>query len=194
MFEPSGPRKPGQLGDPSSQSSESGETPPRAGRFLRLLTSTRIAILFGAFASLVASIVLLVQSALAVIEIGWNAFSNGEIGHDAVEHLSVEFLSLIDAILLGTVLYIIALGLYELFFEPDLPVPEWLRFRELTELKESLIEVIVMLIGVLFVGQAFSWTEGDAIIEYGLASAAVIVALGLVLFIGHVRRGRESGE
>ena len=155
--------------------------------FLRLLSQTRIIILFGAFASLLSSVVLLIQSVLAVIEISWDTVAEGGIGHDAVERLSVEFLGLIDSILLGTVLYIIALGLYELFFEPDLDLPEWLRFRSLIELKAALIEVIVVLLGVLFVRRAVSWREGDEILEYGLATAAVILALGLLLVIG--RRG-----
>ena len=155
--------------------------------FLRLLSQTRIIILFGAFASLLSSVVLLIQSVLAVIEISWDTVAEGGIGHDAVERLSVEFLGLIDSILLGTVLYIIALGLYELFYKPDLDLPEWLRFRSLIELKAALIEVIVVLLGVLFVRRAVSWREGDEILEYGLATAAVILALGLLLVIG--RRG-----
>jgi uncharacterized membrane protein YqhA len=163
-----------------------------AGRFVRLLAHSRIVVLLGAFASLVAAVVLLAQSALAVLKISWESFTDGEIGHEAVEHLAVEFLGVVDAILLGTVLYIIALGLYELFFEPDLPVPEWLRFRELSELKESLIEVIVVLLGVIFVARAVVWTGGDEILNFGLATAAVILALGVLLVIGHVRRGGRS--
>lgn len=169
-------------------------TSNKDGKFFRLLTSTRIAIMFGAFASLVASIVLLVESALAVVKISWTALTDREIGEESVEHLSVEFLSMIDAILLGTVLYIIALGLYQLFFHPDLPLPEWLRFSELTELKEALVEVIVVLLGVRFVAQAVTWRQGDEILDYGLATAAVIVALGFVLVIGHIRRGGELRE
>ncbi len=162
--------------------------PFTSARFVKLLGQTRVVILFGAFASLLASVVLLIQSALTVIQISWESIADGDVGSHAIEHLAVEFLGVIDSILLGTVLYIIALGLYELFFEPDLPVPEWLRFRELSELKESLIEVIVVLLGVLFVSQAVTWNKGDEILEYGLATAAVIITLGAMLWIGHVRR------
>jgi uncharacterized membrane protein YqhA len=164
------------------------------GKFLRLLAETRLVIMLGAFASLVASVVLLVASVLAVARISWESVTDREVGEDQVEHLTIEFLSTIDAILLGVVLYIIALGLYQLFFHPDLPLPEWLRFDELTELKEALVEVIIVLLGVRFVAQAVVWQEGGAILEYGLATAAIIVALGFVLVVGHVRRGGELRE
>jgi uncharacterized membrane protein YqhA len=124
---------------------------------------------------------------LSVIKTSWDSIIHGDFGQTGIEHLSVDFLGLIDSILLGTVLYIIALGLYELFFDPDLPVPEWLHFRNLTQLKEALIEVILVLLGVTFVGHAVAWTGGRDILGFGLSVAAVIVALGLILLVGHIR-------
>lgn len=138
-------------------------------------------------ASLIASVVLLFESLLAVVNTSWDSLVHEGHGYADVEALSVQFLKLIDSILLGTVLYIIALGLFQLFFQPDLPMPDWLRLRNLSELKESVIEVILVLLGVLFVSRAVSWSGGREILDFGLSIAAVVAALGLVLWIGHLR-------
>ncbi|HEU0114128.1 MAG TPA: YqhA family protein, partial [Thermomicrobiales bacterium] len=99
--------------------------------------------------------------------------------HD-VEHTAVECIQLIDVFLLGTVLYIVALGLYELFIDPGLPVPVWLKITDLDELKEKLIGVVVVLLGVAFLGEVVSWQNDPAILALGVAVAAVIAALSLV--------------
>ena len=50
-----------------------------------------------------------------------------------------------DIILLGTVLYIVALGLYQLFIDHNLALPRWLKVNDLTDLKRDLIGVVVVL-------------------------------------------------
>ena len=55
----------------------------------------------------------------------------------------VEVLTAVDAILLGTVLLVIGYGLYELFIDADLDVPQWLRVYDLDDLKSKLIGVVV---------------------------------------------------
>lgn len=159
--------------------------------FEHLLGSTRVIILLGALASLLASIALLSATVVAVVDTIWDQIFHEDADSRGVKTLSVEFIELTDAVLLGTVFYIIALGLFELFFDQDLPVPAWLRFRNLSELKESLIEVVIVLLGVIFLGRAVTWTGDTSIIQFGLAIAGVIFALGAVLLVGHIRHGNE---
>ena len=64
----------------------------------------------------------------------------------------VDVLASIDAILLGTVLLVIGYGLYELFVDTHLDVPDWLEINNLDDLKAKLIGVIVAIIAVIFVG------------------------------------------
>ncbi len=164
---------------------------PRIHGFDRILGSTRIVVVLGSAACLLASISLLLAAVLAVFHTIWSQISDGEIGIEAAHHAAVEFIQLTDIVLLGVVLYIISLGLYELFFRSDLPIPHWLRFHNLSELKASLIEVILVLLGVTFLGRAVSWSGGRSILYFGIACAAIIAALSLALLVEHIRN-RDS--
>jgi uncharacterized membrane protein YqhA len=101
----------------------------------------------------------------------------------ASKHLAVDFLQLVDIFLLGTALYIIALGLYELFVDDSLPMPKWLVIATFEDLKEKLIGVIIVLLGVSYLGTAVTWTGDKSILNLGVATAAVILALAIALYL-----------
>jgi uncharacterized membrane protein YqhA len=87
--------------------------------------------------------------------------------------------TMIDLFLLGTVLYIVAIGLYELFVDPGLPMPGWLRITTLDDLKERLLGVVGVLLAVTFLGSAVTW-DGSADI-LGLAVGAVLGVVSLTI-------------
>ena len=87
-----------------------------------------------------------------------------------------------DYALLATVLYVLALGLYSLFVDDRVPMPNWLRIHDLGQLKELLAGVVVVAIAVIFLGQALTWDGTSDLLAPGLASAAVIAALALFLW------------
>ena len=87
-----------------------------------------------------------------------------------------------DYALLATVLYVLALGLYSLFVDDRVPLPDWLRIRDLGHLKELLAGVVVVAIAVIFLGEALTWDGVTDLLAPGLASAAVIAALALFLW------------
>ena len=98
----------------------------------------------------------------------------------------VEFIIVTDAMLLGSVLIIVGLGLFQLFVDSRIALPAWLRVSTLEELKAKLLGVVAVLISVSFVGFVVEY-EGEAdVLEFGLAIAAVIVAVAIFLAIsGH---------
>lgn len=100
-----------------------------------------------------------------------------------IDHLGVELIQITDIILLGTVLYIVSLGLYQLFIDHALPLPRWLLVDDLNDLKRLLIGVTVVLLGVTFLGEV---VEGDGepnILQLGAAIALVIGGLGVFLWV-----------
>jgi uncharacterized membrane protein YqhA len=110
-----------------------------------------------------------------------------------VDHLGVQFIEITDIILLGTVLYIVSLGLYQLFIDPVVKVPGWLRVRDLSELKRNLISVTVVLLGVTFLGEVVDWNRKDInIVFLGVAVALVVAALGLILYLTPSHSAGES--
>ena len=89
----------------------------------------------------------------------------------------VSILTSVDAILLGTVLLVIGYGLYELFVDTNLEIPQWLEINTLDDLKAKLIGVIVAIIAVIFVGVLVDAKSASDVMFYGVGAGAVIVAL-----------------
>jgi len=108
------------------------------------------------------------------------------------KRLSVAFTERTDLFLLGTVLSIIGIGLYDLFGDPGPPIPAGLHIDTLDDLKGRLIQVIVVLLAVTFLGRVVGWTGDEYTLELGAAVALVIGALGLMLGVS-ARAGSEGG-
>ena len=100
-----------------------------------------------------------------------------------------------DTALLATVLYVIALGLYSLFVDDDIPMPAWLQIHHLDDLKQLLAAVVVVVLGVLFLGYALTWNGSSELLTVGLACAAVIAGLSFFLWqSAHEHRNRAPEQ
>lgn len=144
-----------------------------------LLGLTRYVVLLGVVGSLFASGILFLSGFLQIAVMG--ALGVGAVREPKnLKVLAVEAIHLADYFLIATALYIVAVGLYELFIgEVNLPGRlGWLKVRNLDELKDRLIGVVVTVLAVTFLGIAAEWT-GDAVLPFGMALAAMIVALGV---------------
>ncbi len=73
--------------------------------------------------------------------------------------LIADSIALIDMFLLGTVLFIVAAGLYQLFVDSRVSLPAWLRITSLDDLKSLLTGVIIVALLVAFLGSAVTWTS-----------------------------------
>ena len=156
-----------------------------------ILASSRFFIAIAVFGAFCAAVSLISYAGIVVIKVTWDAFSH-EISAVHSKTLAVEFIELIDLFLLGTVLYIVALGLYELFIDDKLPMPNWLIIRDLDDLKDKLLGVVIVLLGVTFLGKVVTWDGSKSIVYFGAAIAAVILALGL--FVAISRFGHSKSK
>jgi uncharacterized membrane protein YqhA len=124
------------------------------------------------------------------------AFGHAEFNAEGARALSVELIELIDLFLLGTVLLITSIGLYELFLDPGLGavIPEWLSVTNLEQLKFNLLAVILVMLAILFLGAAAGeWLEGTTILDYGATIALVVAAVSLAVWaFGRAHRGIEE--
>ncbi len=148
-----------------------------------ILASSRFFIAIAVLGTFVASVSLIVSGTISVFKVTKDAIVDGHVGVDASKHMAVDYLQLVDIFLLGTALYIIALGLYELFIDDSLPMPSWLVIATFEDLKEKLIGVIIVLLGVSYLGTAVTWTGSGSILDLGLATAAVILTLAIALYL-----------
>jgi uncharacterized membrane protein YqhA len=133
------------------------------------------------FIAVVPVVGLLVGSVALIISASFSAFRaimDALTGPPDSKELLVAFVEIADIYLLGIVLYIIALGIFELFVDDRIPLPEWLEFHNLEDLKEKLIGVVVVVMGVFFLGRVIEAKDGLFILQIGVAIAAVVLALG----------------
>jgi len=98
----------------------------------------------------------------------------------------LDFIELADIFLLATVLYIMALGLFELFIDDRLPLPHWLEIHTLDDLKEKLVGVVVVVLAVSFLGAVIEAESARALMELGVGVAAVIASLSY--FLGRISK------
>lgn len=91
-----------------------------------------------------------------------------------------EVVEYVHLFLVGTVLYITAIGLYQLFVQ-EIKFANWLRIDSTEELETSLIGVTVVVLAVNFMGAVYVGGTDD-LLQYGAGIALPIAALGL--FVG----------
>lgn len=139
---------------------------------------TRYVVFVPAIASIIGALLLMAQGSLAMVMAVIDTISNGY----GLKETIVEVLTAVDAILLGTVLLVIGYGLYELFIDSDLEVPQWLRVYDLDDLKSKLIGVVVAIIAVVFVGVFVDSNRASDVISYGVGAGALVVGLAIFAF------------
>jgi len=144
----------------------------------RILAATRYAVLIPAIASILGALLLMFQGSIEMVRVVIDVLSNGT----KLKLTTVEILTAVDGILLGTVLLVIGYGLYELFIDDDLEVPPWLEVHDLDDLKSKLIGVIVAIVAVIFVGIFVDTNRADDVIAYGVGAGALVVGLAFFSF------------
>ncbi len=168
-------------------------------QFEKGLWSFRFIIIIVVFALLISSIAAFYLGVHSTIE----AFS--EISHSWQTHkletnaVVVYLISSIDEFLLGIILIIIALGIYELFIskidfiDTDKSVyPKWLTFHSLEELKAVLTKVIIIILMVYFF-------KSVVMMKFTTPLSILYLAIGIILialanFVSHFDMHKEKKE
>lgn len=160
----------------------------------RIFASSRFLITLAVLGSFFAAASVLIYGALTVIGIVFHVFGEEEYTPDGAKRLAVDAIEIIDIFLLGTVLYITALGLYQLFLDDTLPMPRWLGIHTLDDLKERLVGVVVVLLAVSFLGAVVTWNGNVNIAALGFAVGLVLFALAYLLTRGGMREHVDEPE
>ncbi|MEL7249248.1 MAG: YqhA family protein [Bacteroidota bacterium] len=92
-------------------------------------------------------------------------------------------MGILDLILLSFSIFIAAIGIYELFVNPIEHLPAWLQVDDLDALKGMLIKIIVPVMGISFLGRVVTWDGEQNLLSFGVAIAAVMIALSYFLSI-----------
>jgi uncharacterized membrane protein YqhA len=144
----------------------------------KLLGFTRYAVVVPAIASMIGALLLMVQGSIAILAVVFKTVVQGSY----LKATIVDVLTAVDAILLGTVLLVIGYGLYELFVDDLLDVPDWLQVKNLDDLKSKLIGVVVAIIAVVFVGVFVDANRAEDVVAYGVGAGALVAGLALFAY------------
>lgn len=144
----------------------------------KILGYTRYAVVVPAVASMIGALLLMVQGSIAILAVVSKAIVEGSY----LKVTIVDVLTAVDAILLGTVLLVIGYGLYELFVDDLLEVPDWLQVKNLDDLKSKLIGVVVAIIAVVFVGVFVDANRAEDVVAYGVGAGALVAGLAIFAY------------
>jgi len=138
--------------------------------------STRYLILIPIFGLLITAALFFLLGGIGLFRVLWGVLS-GSIETHGVEVLPiVEVLEFVHQFLIGTVLYMVALGFYQLFIRRVDGMPEWLEVDSTEDLETNLIGVTIVVLAIDFLGVVFTESEAD-LLRYGIGIALPIAAL-----------------
>lgn len=160
----------------------------------RILSSTRYIVYIPVICIFLAATALLFLGAASTIQAIFEAATAGKLDSKVTKSLLLEAIEIVDMFLLGTVMYVIAVGLYELFIDDTLSLPAWLQIHDLDDLKDKLIGVVIVVLGVLFLGQVISWDGERNLLNPGAAIALVIAALAYFLSHKKAKALKDPGD
>lgn len=92
-------------------------------------------------------------------------------------------MGVVDLILLSFSIFIASIGIYELFVSQIKNLPEWLQVKDLDALKSMLIKVIIVVMGISFMGRVVTWDGEQNLLNFGVAVGIVILALSYFLSV-----------
>jgi len=169
------------------------DTPEKRVWLKNLYLVSRILVIIAIIGMIITSIIVIIFGFAELVRILEFLLHEGLLSEEAGRFLSVTVTEMIDLYLIGLVLIIFSLGLYQLFIDSDLDLPEWLDTPSFDVLKARLLIVIVVVLAVLFLGYASTATDGQTIAGLGIGIALVILAIGYILSIaskGQIERKR----
>lgn len=161
--------------------SDSGDDQEKKSLFSQMIGSTRYVMGLAVFGIFIGSTVLLITGTLDMLAAVWSRIIGDPAGYEV--QLRVVLIEAVDTVLVATVLYVIAIGLYQLFIDRSLALPAWLQTHGVSDLEQRLAGMVVTVLGVIFLTAALESHGTRDITGFGLSIASVIAAIALFLYV-----------
>lgn len=145
-----------------------------------IFAGARLAMLVGVLSLLAAAFTLLIVGGVSTYR-AIVAIADPSVTDLENRIVFLSSIKLLDLVLLATILQVVAIGLYALFLDSDIPVPRWLRAEGVDGLKNKLAGIVAIMLGVLFLEQVIMSGGTADLLPMGLGIAAVIVALSFFI-------------
>jgi uncharacterized membrane protein YqhA len=154
----------------------------KMGRAFRL---THTVIFLSIIGTTLSAITMMAYGLLVVVKIIGDALTDRPYSVENAKHLAIQLIEMTDLFLFGMALYVVAIGMVQLFIRPIPGLPRWMLVRDLGDLKTQLLNVIIVLLAVSFLAVAISWEGGTDIMYLGIGIGVVIVSLAAFSMVHH---------
>ena len=160
-----------------------------SGKFEKLLWSVRYITILAVILSIIAAFTLIILGSWDIIEavIFYNPLFDESISNN--NDLLFKIISAIDLFLIGIVLLIFGFGIYELFVsEIDFANAKFtestLKIRDLDQLKNKIIKVVIIVLIVKFFEKVLKFSENFTtptdILHFGISILSICVGYYLI--------------
>ncbi|MFO0996238.1 MAG: YqhA family protein [Alphaproteobacteria bacterium] len=150
----------------------------------RVIGASRFIAIPASLSLFIASTALIAYASVTLVQSVYAFFREAKYDEENAKSLMLDLMGYADLYLVAVVLFMMSIGLYQLFVG-RLKLPETLMIGSLEALKDKLIGVIVVALGVLFLGEAghasIAGQSALDLLELGGGIAFVIAALALFL-------------
>jgi len=158
----------------------------------RVLSATRYVVLLGVIACALGALLCFIGALAQLALVAAHTFTGLDTVSE-IKALTVNEIFLADVSLIATALFLVAVGLYELFIS-KIDFPVGVTVTSLDDLKDKLLGVIVVALAVTFLAQITTWDGKTDLLSYGLSIALVILALGAFTFFRRNKAGDMQGN
>jgi uncharacterized membrane protein YqhA len=148
----------------------------------KLLEFSRFFLVLPVIGSLLLMISVVIMGLGMILVQEWDLLQQGEFSPRTAKELTITVIQTIDMFLVGAISYIIAVGIYKLFIsQEEAQLLKRVKIEKLADLEYKIIGVVVVALGVGFLGKAEQAADTLALLQGGVAIAVVIGALCLFL-------------
>jgi uncharacterized membrane protein YqhA len=158
----------------------------------RVIALSRYLMIVAVVGVLLAATALLIYGAITTVDLIRDTIVAGKVSVKDAKSLAITAVTLVDVYLLSAALLIIALGLYELFIDDNLPLPNWLSVNDLDGLKYKLASVIIIVLAVLFLEQVVAWNGEWTLLA--LAGSITLVIGVLIVYMRSKGPPKDAGD
>ncbi len=185
----------GSASPPSADAAETEASRRNAARSRsarQIASWTRIVAAIPSFGLLIIAVALSLNTLIEAVATTVGAVV---LGDGSILRLAALYVEYANLFLLSVALYLLSLGLFTLFISDNIPLPKWLTFRDFDDLKERLVAVICVMIGVSFLGKILEdAVKGLDLLWLGLSSGVIILTLTLFVKLVINHKGEDSGH
>lgn len=158
-------------------------------KIVRFIAGVRFFVLIPVLGLAIAACILFIEGGIDLVHLLLKMVTE-TAKTDTKSVIIIGIVEIVHLFLVGTVLFLTSLGLYQLFIQV-LPLPQWLKINCIEELELNLVGLTVVVLAVNFLSVVFEGPEINLAV-YGVGYALPIAALAYFMKIRSDMRSCEN--